>query len=387
MTGRSLASPPLVAPDIAIIAGEKSGDLLGAGLISALLQRQPNLRIEGVAGAEMIAAGCTSIYPIERLSVMGFAEVAGRYVSLMRDRRRLAERWIRHKPKVFIGIDAPDFNLGIERHLHDAGIPTVHYVSPSVWAWRQYRVRGIRRAVDRMLTLFPFEAEFYARSGVAVEHVGHPLADLVDLNIDRAQARKQLQLDPDATYIALLPGSRRAEVAQLSRLMVQTAAWLRQRAPQLRFVMPAATPAIYAELSELLASTDLPITLLTGAARTAMAASDVVVLASGTATLEAMLSKRPMVITYRVHPLTYQIMKRLLQIKYVGLPNLLAGEGVVPERLQHDATAENLGQDVLDWLESPQRVAQLRKRFDAIHRELRLGASERAADAVQAVMA
>lgn len=386
MNDRAIAPAPDSPADIAIIAGESSGDLLGAGLIRALILREPGLRIEGVAGRSMIAAGCASVYPIERLSVMGFAEVAGRYVSLMQDRRKLAQRWIAQPPRVFVGIDAPDFNLGLERRLRQHSIPTVHYVSPSVWAWRRYRVRGIRAAVDKMLTLFPFEAKFYEHAGVPVQHVGHPLADLIDLQVDMAGARAQLRLDPSATCVALLPGSRRMEVEQLTMLLLDTARWLHQRDPSLRFVMPAATESIYARLKLAVDAADLPVSLVQGMAREAMAASNVVVLASGTATLEALLSKRPMVITYKVHPLTYQIMKRMLKVTHVGLPNLLANKALVPERLQHDATAETLGRDVLEWLDSPLRVAQVVEQFDRIHHELRCDASERAADAVLAQM-
>ena len=236
------------SPTIALAAGEASGDLLGAGLVAALRERLPSARFEGIAGPAMQAEGCEAIYPMERLSVMGLVEVAGRYVSLMRDRRQFGNHWLRRRPDVFIGIDAPDFNLGLERRLRDHGIPTVHYVSPSVWAWRRYRVRGIRKAVDLMLTLFPFEAT-YEDSGVDVVDVGHTLADLIDLEVDPKAARRALGLDEDASYVALLPGSRMTEINSLGTLTLETAAWLQSRRPQLRFVMPAATPAIHAVLN------------------------------------------------------------------------------------------------------------------------------------------
>jgi lipid-A-disaccharide synthase len=369
-------------PTIALIAGEASGDLLGANLIAALRARLPGARFEGVAGPAMQAQGCTSIYPMERLSVMGLVEVAGRYLSLMRDRRELGNRWLQNPPDVFIGIDAPDFNLGLERRLRASGVPTVHYVSPSVWAWRRYRIRGIRAAVDLMLTLFPFEADFYADSGVNVAHVGHPLADMIDLEIDAPGLRDKLGLQCDGTYIALLPGSRITEIRSLGALMLETAAWLHAREPSLQFVMPAATEAIYTELRTRIDAQDLPISLINGQAREVMGASDVVVLASGTATLEALLLKKPMVITYKLHPLTYQIMKAMMHVDYVGLPNLLAGRGVVPERLQDEARAARIGADVLHWLMEPAARAQLTDVFNTIHHQLRLQASSRAADAI-----
>ncbi|MEM7408057.1 MAG: lipid-A-disaccharide synthase [Pseudomonadota bacterium] len=371
-------------PDIVVAAGEASGDLLGGGLIRALRKRRPDLRIEGIAGPAMQAAGCRSVYPLERLSVMGFAEVAGRYLGLMRDRRRLAARWRKARPRVFVGIDAPDFNLGLARQLREHGVRTVHYVSPSVWAWRRYRIRGIRRAVDRMLTLFPFEAEFYDAAGIPVTHVGHPLADLIALQPDQVAARRQLGVAEHGTVIALLPGSRRAEVTQLSELMLQTARWMETRRPDVRFVLPAATPTLHALLHTRISAARLTdmVTLIDGNARAALAACDVALLASGTATLEALLSKRPMVITYRVHPVTYHIMKRLLHVPHVGLPNLLANANLVPERLQHDATPERLGEDLLAWLDDADYRSRVTDRFNEIHQQLRLGADERAANAV-----
>ena len=374
------------SPTIALAAGEASGDLLGAGLVAALRERLPSARFEGIAGPAMQAEGCEVIYPMERLSVMGLVEVAGRYVSLMRDRRQLGNHWLRRRPDVFIGIDAPDFNLGLERRLRDHGIPTVHYVSPSVWAWRRYRVRGIRKAVDLMLTLFPFEAAFYEDSGVDVAHVGHTLADLIDLEVEPKAARRALDLDEDASYVALLPGSRMTEINSLGTLTLETAAWLQSRRPQLRFVMPAATPAIHAELERRIAAQGIPVTLVDGRAREVMAAADVVVLASGTATLEAMLLKRPMVITYKLHPLTYHIMKAMMHVEHVGLPNLLAGSSVVPERLQAEARAERIGADVLAWLDDSEARARLMDIFTGLHKTLRLGASARAADAVVALL-
>jgi lipid-A-disaccharide synthase len=372
---------------IALAAGEQSGDLLGASLIAALRERLPNAQFEGIAGPRMIRAGCTSLYPMERLSVMGLVEVAGRYISLMRDRRVLAKAWLRDPPDIFIGIDAPDFNLGLAKKLRTGGVRTVHYVSPSVWAWRRYRIKGIRASVDRMLTLFPFEAEFYRTSAVEVRHVGHPLADDIPLVTDRAECRRELGLDPDATLVALLPGSRMSEIDALADLMFDTARWLTERLPTVKFVLPAATPPIRAALEERIASNvDLTVTLVDGDARRAMGAADVVLLASGTATLEALLVNRPMVVTYRVHPLTFRIMKAMFTVKHVSLPNLLAGEELVPELLQTDAQPDKLGAAILDWLRDEPRKIAVQERFGQIHQELRGGAAGRAADAVMEVL-
>lgn len=372
---------------IAIAAGERSGDQLGAALIRALREHLPDAHFEGIAGDAMQAEGCVALYPLERLSVMGFSEVAGRYLSLMRDRRRLANGWLTgSRPDVFVGIDAPDFNLGLERRLKERGVRTVHYVSPSVWAWRRYRVRGIRKSIDRMLALFPFEADFYRAEDIRVDYVGHPMADEIPLEPDQAGARRRLGLAATGRLVALLPGSRGTEVGQLAALMLDTAEWLLEQQPDLQFVVPAANPTLQRSIEALVRARDLPLTVTAGAAREAMIASDVVLLASGTATLEAMLCKRPMVITYRVSPLTYHLMRAMLHVKHVGLPNILAGEEVVPERLQHDAVPSRLGQDVLDWLSRPEEVAALQKRFAKMHEALRCNASQMAAASVMDVL-
>lgn len=385
MTGRRPAARPM---RVALAAGEPSGDQLGEGLIEALRARLPDTTFEGIAGPRMLAAGCTGLYPMERLSVMGLVEVASRYLGLMRDRARLARSWLARPPDVFIGIDAPDFNLGLERRLRAAGVPTVHYVSPSVWAWRRYRIRGIRRAVSRMLTLFPFEEAFYRQAGIDVRHVGHPLADEIAMQPDPAACRACLALAPGGRYVALLPGSRMAEVSALAEVLFDSAEWLLQRAPDLEFLVPAATPTIAAELGARVAARAQRARLhvLDGQARTAMGAADVVLLASGTATLEAMLLKRPMVVTYRLHPLTYRVMRALMTVEHVSLPNLLAGRTLVPELLQDEARPELLGAAVLDWLDDAPRAAALRTHFEALHESLRGGASERAAAAVLEVL-
>nr|MBS0021838.1 lipid-A-disaccharide synthase [Gammaproteobacteria bacterium] len=370
---------------VAIVAGEPSGDVLGAGLLRALSARCPGrIEISGIGGQQMIAAGCDSLCPMERLSVMGFIEVLARYAEIRGLRRRLVQRLLQHRPDVFIGIDAPDFNLPAEALLHKAGIATVHYVSPQVWAWRRYRMRGIGRAVDRMLTLFPFEEAIYKQHQVPVCCVGHPLADQIPMTVDHQDARQSLGLPAQRQVVALLPGSRMQEIRRLAPTMLSTARWLLARGTDLWFVMPVANAPARAYIEALLRSVggDLPLTLLNGKARMAMAAADVVLVASGTATLEALLLKRPMVITYRAARLTYYLAKAMVRVKHVGLPNLLAGRSLIPELLQDAATPEMLGAAVLDWLERPQRRAALQAEFDRIHSMLRRDADSRAAEAV-----
>jgi lipid-A-disaccharide synthase len=372
-----------------IVAGEASGDLLGAGLIQAIRQRHPDAVFEGLAGPQMLAAGATSLFPMERLSVMGIVEVLGRYRELLGIRRQLADHFRANPPDAFIGIDAPDFNLGLERQLHQAGIKTVHYVSPSVWAWRQRRVKKIARAVDLMLTLFPFEAAFYERHQVPVRFVGHPLADMIPLSVDQGAARRALGLPEAGEVLALLPGSRSNELHYLADTFIRTASWLQQRHPGLRVVAPMANAPRRAQFEAALGRCQSPpdITLVAGQSREVMAAADVVLLASGTAALEAMLLKRPMVVAYRLAALTYWLMKYRVKVDFVSLPNLLGGEPLVPELLQHAATPEQLGRAVLEYLENPQAAARIYGRFDEIHRDLRRNASDQAAEAIMQLLA
>ncbi|MDX1434466.1 MAG: lipid-A-disaccharide synthase [Gammaproteobacteria bacterium] len=369
---------------VAIVAGETSGDLLGAGLMRAISARHPGTRFEGICGSEMTAAGCRSLYPMDRLSVLGLFETFGRYPELIPMRRRLARQFIADPPDVFVGIDAPDFNLNLELMLREAGIPTVHYASPTVWAWRQYRLRKIRRAVDLMLTLFPFEAEFYHAHGMAAKFVGHPLADMIPQSSDRAAAREALGFPRRIELVALLPGSRRTEVDFLADPMMGTAVWLAERRPGVEFVVPLVSDAVRARFEQARARYPghPPMRLVAGNARAAMTAADVVLLASGTASLEAMLLKRPMVIVYRMMTLTWIIANLVVNSDYVGLPNLLAKRRLVPELLQNDAVPERMGAEVLRFLEDPALVASLEREFGKIHERLRNDADERAADAV-----
>ncbi|AIS14680.1 lipid-A-disaccharide synthase [Pseudomonas chlororaphis subsp. aurantiaca] len=363
---------------IALVAGEASGDILGAGLMRALKAQHPAVEFIGVGGPLMQAEGLVSYFPMERLAVMGLVEVLGRLRELLARRKKLVQTLIAEKPDVFIGIDAPDFNLNIELQLRQAGIKTVHYVSPSVWAWRQKRVLKIREGCDLMLTLFPFEAKFYEEKGVPVRFVGHSLADAIPLEADRAAARAELGL-PEGPLVALMPGSRGGEVGRLGALFLDAAQRLRALRPGVRFIMPCASPERRTQLEELLAGRDLPLTLLNGQSHQALAACDAVLIASGTATLEALLYKRPMVVAYRLAPLTFWILKRMVKSPYISLPNLLAQRLLVPELLQDDATAEALAQTLSPLIEDGQEQT---RGFDEIHRTLRRDASNQAAEAV-----
>lgn len=363
---------------IALVAGEASGDILGAGLMRALKAQHPAVEFIGVGGPLMQAEGLVSYFPMERLSVMGLVEVLGRLRELLARRKLLIKTLIEEKPDVFIGIDAPDFTLNIELKLRQAGIKTVHYVSPSVWAWRQKRVLKIREGCDLMLTLLPFEARFYEEKGVPVRFVGHTLADAIPLQADRAAARAELGL-PDGPLVALMPGSRGGEVGRLGALFFDAAERLQAQKPGVRFVLPCASPQRRAQIETLLEGRNLPLTLLDGQSHLALAACDAVLIASGTATLEALLYKRPMVVAYRLAPLTFWILKRMVKSPYISLPNLLAQRLLVPELLQDDATPEALAQTLLPLIDGGEEQT---RGFDDIHRTLRRDASNQAADAV-----
>ena len=367
---------------VALVAGEASGDILGSGLMRALKARHPDVRFIGVGGPLMEAEGLVSSFPMERLAVMGLVEVLGRLRELLKRRKALVADLIAQRPDVFIGIDAPDFNLDIELKLRRAGIKTVHYVSPSVWAWRQKRVLKIREGCDLMLTLLPFEARFYEEQGVPVRFVGHPLADTIALSADREAARAELGLG-DGPVVALMPGSRGGEVGRLGALFLDTARLLVERVPNLRFVVPCANAARRAQLEQMLAGRELPVTLLDGRSHQALAACDAVLIASGTATLEALLYKRPMVVAYWLSPVTFWILKRMVKSPYVSLPNLLAQRMLVPELLQDAATEQALAQALLPLLADGRGQTE---HFEQIHHSLRRDASNQAADAVLALV-
>ncbi len=376
---------------IALIAGEISGDILGAALITALRQRFPQAQFYGVAGPRMVAAGCEAIESIEALSVMGLAEVLRELPRLFRLRRQLLDRFAADRPDLVIGIDAPDFNLGLERRLRDAGLRTVHMVSPTVWAWREGRVETIRRAVERVLCLFPFEPAFYARHGVDADYIGHPLADELDDSVTAAAARAQLGLPLEGPLVTMMPGSRGGEIRYLLEPFVQTAVLLAQRYPGIRFLTPVAKPGLRATIEQCIReqAPDLDWTLLDGQSRTAMQAADAVLLASGTATLECLLLGRPMVVAYRASALTAWIMLRLglLKTRYVSLPNLLSAEPVVPELLQQQANPEALAQQLLSLLQDPQQRQRQLQQFGAVRQELRRDAAGRAADVLAGMLA
>ena len=373
---------------IALVAGEASGDTLGSGLIKALKTRFPNARFIGIGGPRMLAEGMHSQVPMERLSVMGLVEVLGRLRELLRIRRDLVSYLKSEKPDVFIGIDAPDFTLGVEQQLRDAGIPTVHYVSPSVWAWREKRVLGIRKSTDLMLTLFPFEEDVYRRHDVSVCCVGHTLADQIPLQPDRRAARELLGLPQDKRILALMPGSRNGELRKLGGLFLKTAAWCLRRQPDLVFVMPCASADRRQQMNAIVADSglELPLTLFDGHSHEVLAACDAVLIASGTATLEAMLFKRPMVVAYRMAGLTFRILKRLVKVGHVSLPNLLARREVAPEFLQDAATPEAMGEALLErLLPTPEREAT-QQVFIELHESLRRDADQTAAEAVAQLM-
>jgi lipid-A-disaccharide synthase len=375
---------------IYIVAGELSGDILGAGLMRELKARHPDVEFRGIGGPRMIALGMQSRFPLETLSVMGLVEVLKHLPQLLRVRKTLKADAIAWQPDLMLGIDAPDFNLGLERALHDTGITTAHYVSPSVWAWRQGRVKKIAHAVDGMLTLLPFEADFYRKHRVPVAFVGHPLADELPLDSDRGASRETLGLPTEGPLVALLPGSRANEIRFMGPTFLAAAVTLCQRFPALQFVIPAATPARYQELEALL--TEYPelatrVTLRNGHAREAMVASDIVLLTSGTAALEAMLCHRPMVVAYKMAPATHWLAKRLVTARWISLPNLIAQETLVPELIQEAASAQAIAEQLGQLLEHPAERDALQARFASMHVALQRGASRRAAEAIEALAA
>ncbi len=370
---------------IGMVAGEASGDILGAGLMSALTtlaqSKQCDIHFEGVGGPRMLERGFTSHYPMDRLSVMGFTEPLKRLPELLAMRKSLKARFAQ-SCDLFIGIDSPDFTLNIEAAMREQGMKTVHYVSPSVWAWRRGRIKTISRAVDLMLTLLPFEADFYVEHQVPVRFVGHPLADELPLDDQRESARAALGLQPFAKVLAVLPGSRGGEVNHLAPAFLDTVDWLHREEPELQCIVPAANAERRTQLESILAGRTSRVRIIDGQSREVMAASDAVLMASGTTSLEAMLFKRPMVVAYRTGGVTYAILSRLVKTPYISLPNLLAGEALVPEIIQDEVRADVLGPLLLERLRGGPTVDQLKARFFEIHQAIALRASESAAQAV-----
>jgi lipid-A-disaccharide synthase len=374
-------------PRLALVAGEASGDLLASLLLGGLRQRWPQLRAQGIGGPKMIAQGFESWWPQDKLAVFGYVDALRHYREIAGIRRQLGDRLLQDKPEVLIGVDAPDFNLGLEERLKAAGVPTVHFVSPSIWAWRGGRIEKIRRSADHVLCLFPFEPEIYARAGIAATYVGHPIADHIPLVVPRAAARVQLGLSDHDTVIALLPGSRRSEIRYIAPSLLAAATLLARQRPELKFVLPVA-PGLRALLDPLIAehAPGLALQLLDGQSHSALAACDLTLIASGTATLEAALFKRPMVIAYRLHALSWQIMKRLAYQPWVGLPNILLRDFAVPELIQNAATPQAIATAALEWLDDPVRCEQLALRFTELHHLLRQNTAQRATDAIAQVL-
>ena len=385
-------------PKIAIVAGEASGDLLGSHLIRALKAQRSDLTFIGIAGPKMIGEGTTSLFPIEKLSVRGYVEVLKHLYGLLKLRKSLLKQLLAEKPDIFIGVDAPDFNFWLERKLKKHGIPTIHYVSPSIWAWRGGRMGKIKRAVSHVLALFPFEPALYEKAGVAVTYVGHPLADELPLKPSKTAAREILKIEKNKLVIAMLPGSRQSEVKQHADLLIKTAKIISKENKNSQFLVPLITretrqlfeTALYNNISHNQANLNnddtpderLDLDILFGHAHDAMEAADIVIVASGTATLEAALLKKPMVITYRMPAISWQILKRMRYQPYVGLPNILAGKFLVPELLQHDATPQKLADAVASLLSDDAYLKEINQEFTTIHHNLRQNSAKKAADVV-----
>jgi lipid-A-disaccharide synthase len=370
---------------IGVVAGESSGDLLGSQLIEAVQRHCPSAQFVGIAGPRMLGAGAVSWFPMEKLAVRGYVEVLRHYREIVGIHNRLVRRLLAEPPEVFIGIDAPDFNLSVETALKKRGIPTVHYVSPSIWAWRAERLEKIRAAASKVLTLFPFEAPLYEKAGIPVAYVGHPMADEIPEIIDHSAARAQIRLGHVTHLIALLPGSRQSELDYHSALFIETARAILRTLPGVHFVVPLATRETRTQFEKALyrnGAAPLPMTILFGHTDWALGAADAALVASGTATLEAALYKCPMVITYRISPLTYWIVKRKMYLPYAGLPNILAGEFIVPELMQKEATARNLAQALVNLVHHEPARKKLQVRFHEMHCSLKQNNGERVAGAI-----
>lgn len=370
---------------IGLVAGEASGDMLGAHLIAALKRRLPHAEFIGIGGPKMASAGMHILFPMEKLAVRGYIEVLRHFREILGIRRKLIRHFKNSPPDVFIGIDAPDFNLTLESALKRRGVPTIHYVSPSIWAWRGERIRKIGRAVSHVMAIFPFEKPLYDAAKIPCTYIGHPLADFLPENPNRFAMREQLKLRQHAAVIAMLPGSRQSELHYMTELFIRTAQVIFARNPSVHFLVPLVsreTRSYFEEVLYRLGAQDLPLTILFGHAHEAMAAADVVLVASGTATLEAALLMRPMVITYKMSPGSYRIMKRKGYLPYVGLPNILAGQFVVPEILQDDATPENLAQALLNVVGDQVVNEKLSLQFADMRRQLKQNAAEQAVAAI-----
>ena len=372
---------------IGLIAGEASGDILGEGLIKALKVHYPDAIFEGIAGPKMIAQGCQALHPLEALSVMGFVEVLGKLRSILSIRKSITQHFINNPPDIFIGIDAPDFNLTVELKLKAQGIKTIHYVSPSVWAWKQWRIHKIAKATDLVLAFLPFEKAFYDRFNVPCQFVGHTLADQLPLTREKEKARAELNLDKNQKIMAILPGSRKAEVEMLGPLFLQTAKIIHQKHPEYHFIVPMVNDRRKQQFESQMQAIapDLPITLFDGQSSQVLRSADLVLLASGTAALEAMLAKAPMVVAYKVSPLTYMIAKSLSSVKYTSLPNLIADREVVKELNQHDCTVEKMVQELEHLI--GRGGEEMIQTFTELHKLIKCDADKQAAQAVVNLLA
>lgn len=380
-----------VHPTLAVVAGEASGDLLGGLLLAGLRQRWPQLQANGIGGAQMQAQGLQAWWPHEKLAVRGYVEVLRHYREIVGIRRSLRDRLLAQPPDLFVGIDAPDFNLALEADLraHSMGrIRTVHFVCPSIWAWRPHRIEAIRRSADHVLCVFPFEPAILQSAGIEATYVGHPLAEVIPEQADRSAARRALGLAQDATVLAVLPGSRLSEIQYIAPTFMHTVAQLLRAHPALHVVVPC-VPGLRAAIERVAQDAGVAqrVQRVTGQSHAVLAACDLTLIASGTATLEAALFRRPMVIAYRMHWLSWQIMRRKRLQPWVGLPNILCGEFVVPELLQDAATPQALAHEVLQWLDAPQRMAAVQQRFAALHQQLRRDTAQLATDAIEKVLA
>ena len=370
---------------VGIVAGEASGDLLGSHLMAALKSARPDVQFLGIGGPKMKSLGMQVLFPMEKLAVNGYVEVLRHYREIAGIRRKLRAHFLENKPNLFIAVDAPDFNLDLELTLKQHGIPTIHYVSPSIWAWRGERIHKIKRAVTHMLALFPHEPKLYQQAGVPVDFVGHPLADMLPEQPDRAEMRETMRIPLQAKVFAFLPGSRQGEVKRLARIYIETARLILKTQPEARFLVPLASRETRGIFEQALYESDaleLPITMLFGHAQDAMIAADIVLVASGTATLEAALLKRPMVITYRLNALSWWLMRPKGYMPYYGLPNILCERFVVPELMQEDATPENIAQALLNLVNDKHAVAELERTFIELHRTLRQNTAQKAAAAI-----
>jgi lipid-A-disaccharide synthase len=385
----SLADDARCGFALAMVAAEASGDLLASAMLKGLRAEVPRLAAYGVGGRAMCAQGFEAWTGIEELSVRGYAEVLSALPRLLALRRSLARRILARRPTAFVGIDAPDFNLGLERRLRDHGVPTVHFIGPSIWAWRPERIEAIRRSVNHMLLVFPFEKPIYDAAGISATYVGHPLADVLNPSTDTAAARLALELPLNRPVVALLPGSRPDEVRYMGRTVLQTAAWIHRQRPDCHFVLPAASPALLETLRRQAAAlrldSSLPLTLVSGQSHRAMLAADTVLVASGTATLEAALLGRPMVIFYRMAALSFLLMRNRGLLPWIGLPNILCRESLVPEFIQHEASPEALGAALLAQLDDNSLRGRLHQRFTDMHGTLARGCAKRSAEAILGV--